>query len=52
MSDLRPPRRKMLARPVLRPPLHLLRYSSLQHLVLLFLAVILLEQENLTCKKK
>ena len=37
---------------MLRPPLHLLRCNSLQHLVLLFLAVILSEQENLTCKKK
>ena len=37
---------------MLRPPLHLLRCNSLQHLVLLFLAVILSEQENFTCKKK
>ena len=37
---------------MLRPPLHLLTCNSLQHLVLLFLAVILSEQENLTCKKK
>ena len=40
----------MLATPVLRPLLHLLRCTSLEHLVLLFLAVMLSEQENLTCK--
>ena len=42
----------MLAIPVLRPPLNLPRCSTLKHLVLLFLAVILSEQENLMCKKK
>ena len=41
----------MLAIPVLRPPLNLPRCSTLKHLVLLFLAVILSEQENLMCKK-
>ena len=41
----------MLATPVQRAPLHLLRCSSLKPLVLLFLAAILLEQGNLICKK-
>ena len=51
MSDLRFPRIKMLVTSVLRLPLHLLRCSSLKHLVLLFLAVILSEQENLMWKE-
>ena len=42
----------MLTTPVLRPPLHLLKCSSLQHLVLLFLTAISSEQDNLIRKKK
>ena len=51
MPDLRSPRIKMLVTSVLRLPLNLLRCSSLKHLVLLFLAVILSEQENLMWKE-